>query len=207
MNKSSNIKSVPEEALKLLPWYATGWLSSQKREYMQQVLSENPEFQETLHSEYQMISAVKEDKTILDKSCLQTTEVRLNNVLSRLPSNSTVSIAKKEVTTEETPKQSFLSSLALLFTGNPSKMQYAAFATITTFTFALLFAFVAPLVDNDTVYTPASASDQMSNNSSTTVILVGLSTEPKNPQLLGVLAEINAQIQPSIFYSSTFDVF
>lgn len=189
MKKSQNKIQPPEEALKLLPWYATGWLSLPEREYMQKVLSQYPEFQTMLDAERKMISAIEDDKTILDQSCLEPTSVRLEAVLEQL------SREEDKVTTK--PKQGFIQSLSQLFSGYSPKIQYAAFATITTLTFALLFAFVAPLVDEktggDTIFYPATYSMQKAD-SSITALLIGLNTKPNDPRLLKLLRENNATI-------------
>ena len=60
MNKTQHTTQIPDKALKLLPWYATGWLTSQERTYVQKTLSQYPEFQEMLDSEHKMINAIKE---------------------------------------------------------------------------------------------------------------------------------------------------
>jgi len=188
MNKKQIKKQIPDEALKLLPWYATGWLSPQEREFVQEILSQYAELHEILDSERKMINAIKEDKSILDQSCLETTEVRLNKILAQLPKEK-----EKNEKTSIKSNQGFLIFLSKLFSSYSPKMQYAVIATVTTLTIALSFAFVAPLLDENNVYYPATSAIKKSNINSTT-LLVGLNTEATDPRLLKVLEENNAKI-------------
>lgn len=196
MNKSPNDNKIPEEALKLLPWYATGLLSSQEREYMQSALSKYPELQRMLDLEHKAIQVLKEDKSILEQSCLKATEVRLEKVLSRLPSDNKSIIKNKQGASDgavQQPKKWFASMLSLLFSGR-STFQYAAFASVTAVTIALLFAFVAPLVNNENTFYPATTSSIKMSRSSTTTILIGLNTKVNDPRILKILKENRAKI-------------
>jgi len=104
MNKKQTKKPIPSKALKLLPWYATGWLSPEEREYVQEILSQYPEFQEMLEREHQIINILKEDKSILDQSCLEDTEVRLKRVLNNLQQTSNNESPNKTSNTENQGK-------------------------------------------------------------------------------------------------------
>lgn len=189
MNKTQHTTQIPDKALKLLPWYATGWLTSQERTYVQKTLSQYPEFQEMLNSEHKMINAIKEDKTLLDHSCLETTEIRLGKVLQQLPETN-----KKSNKATNRPKQKTKEYISLLFSGFSPKKQYATFAVITTMTIALLFTVVAPLVDEGNTYYHPATSTITQSSSNTTTLLVGLNAEPSDPRLLRLLNENNAKI-------------
>lgn len=188
MNMKQLKKQIPVEALKLLPWYATGWLSPQERGYIQKVLSQYPDFQNLLDAERKMINVVKEDKSILDKSCLDATEIRLNKVLEQISSTN-----EENKKTSIGVNQGVLAHLSNLVLSCSPKIQYAVIVAVTTVTIALSFAFVAPLLDENNVYYPATSGVKKSNNNLTT-LLVGLNIEPTDPRLLKILDENNAKI-------------
>jgi len=187
MNKKQIKKQIPTKALELLPWYATGRLSPEEREHIQKILSENPEFRKILDREHQIINTIKEDKSILDHSCLETTETRLEKVLERLP------LADTQKTSEKS-KQGFLISLSNLFSDNLLKVQYGILAAITILSITLLFAFISPLVEKNTIFYPAASSVIKSNNDTTT-LLIGLNADMNHPRLLRILKENNAIIE------------
>jgi len=194
MNKMQTKKQIPPKALKLLPWYATGWLSPKEREYVQEILSQYPAFQEMLEQEHQIIKTLKDDKSILDQSCLEDTEVRLNKVLNNLPQTSNNKSPSKTSNTENQDKKNLLAYFSALFSNDSAKMQYAVFAVMTMVSIGLLFAFISPLVEEKTVFYPAASSVAKSNNSTTT-LLIGLNTEPNHPRLLKILKEYNATLE------------
>lgn len=191
MNTKENTKNkIPEEALKLLPWYATGWLSPEERSYLKKVMAEFPELQELLKTEQEIIYLIKEDQSILEQSLLGPVETRLENVLKKL-----------EAQPNTEPAQSFfnigLQKLTKVFAfGDISKIQYAAIATVGTLSLvALLFAFITPLMKQSNVFYPAALEETSKKYRNTvTVLLVGLSANPDNPTLLKLLKESHAII-------------
>jgi len=194
MNKKQIKKQIPIKALELLPWYATGYLSPEEREYVQKISSQTPDFQEMLDRERQVINILKENKSILEQTCLEATEIRLAGVLEKLP------LTEKQKNTDYS-KQGFLQKLSQkprimlsdLFSSHSPKVQYGVFAAITTLFLALLFAFISPLVEENTIFYPATSSVIKSHDGATT-ILIGLNTELDNPSLLRILKENNAVI-------------
>lgn len=188
----ANKNKIPEEAIKLLPWYATGWLSSEERDYVKEILSESPELQNLLLTEHEMIRAVKEDKSLLERSSLESTELRLENVLKKIdlePNNQT------ERKTSENLVSKLQNFISTFFSGDISKTQYAAFAAISTLSIALLFAFISPLVKEKNIFHPATVETAMRKNTgNVTILLVGTNVAPNNPELLNVLSEANATI-------------
>jgi len=193
MNNEINKNKIPDEALRLLPWYATGWLSPEERTYIKKVLVEYPEFQELLNAEHEMIQLVREDKSLLDESLLESTQHRLERVLKRI--NAEIvdgDVAKVASLGIISRLQVFLRSL---FPEEASRLQYVAVAGVSTLSIALLFAFVAPLLTHDNVFYPATVEVPVKDNvKNTTVILVGLNTESNTPKLKMVLEEANGKI-------------
>ena len=191
MNMNQTKKQIPDKALKLLPWYAIGWLSPQEREYIQEILSQYPEYRKLLATEQEVISTVKEDKSILDRSFLEPTEARLTKVLAQLPN-----IEKEQV--KENINTGLTKKISRFFTGFSTNFQYAVLASMTGLVIALSFAFVAPLLveqNEATVFHPATTSTAIKKDSShNTVLLVGLSIESSNPKLLTLLNDNSARI-------------
>jgi hypothetical protein len=190
MNRTSNKNKIPEEALKLLPWYATGWLSPEERSYLKEMMEKFPELRKLLATEREVIRLVKEDESLLDQSSLESTNSRLEKVLKKLES---------ENTTQDTKTNSLVSKLNqfihAFLSGSSSKTQYAAFAAITTLTIALLFAFISPLVKQNNVFHPATMETPVrADTKNVTIILVGLNASPSDPALLKVLKGFNGQI-------------
>lgn len=186
-NKSQG--EIPTEAIKLLPWYATGWLSPKERNYVKKVLAEFPELQELVVTEHKIIQLIKENESILEESLLAPTEQRLETVLKQLKDQ-----PRHELTPQTIPVKikSFIE--AFLF-GGASKAQYAAIATISILSIALLFAFISPLINQSNVFYPASLEDSRNEQSTnTTVLLVGLNTDTNNPTLVKLLEESHAII-------------
>ncbi len=204
MNNNQEKIQIPDEALKLLPWYAIGWLSPQERAYMQKIMAKNPELQRMLDAERETISRVKEDKGILDQSCLESTEARLAKVLSNLPANQKSSkefLCEKNIPpladsfNKEKPFSGewFAKKLSPLLSSVP-KIQYAAFAALTAFTIALIFAFVSPLIDDSNTFYPATATSIKISDNGATTLLIGLNTAVDDPRILSILKENNAKI-------------
>lgn len=191
MNKNQNKKQIPSKALELLPWYTTGTLPLQDHQYIENILSEYPELHEVLNSEHEMISAIEKDRTILEQSCLKPTSDRLETILEQLPQKS------EDTKITNKSKQGFIQNLPQLLFGNSSKIQYTAFASITTLAIALLFAFAAPLVEEttgeDTIYFPANILSEEANKN-TTSLLIGLNVGLTDPHLLSILKENKAEI-------------
>ena len=187
-NKPSKTTQIPEEALKLLPWYATGWLSPKERSYIKGVLKEHPELQELLVKEQKIISLIKEDKSILDKSSIETTEARLSKVLLKLDDHKNSPSFKKQ-STNGFDLGEFIKSF---FFG--SKIQYISIALISTISIALLYAFISPLVQQNNAYYPAALEEVNPQSKNVTILLVGLNVKPNNASLLKVLNESQATI-------------
>ncbi len=191
MNEEINKNKIPDEALRLLPWYATGWLSSEERAYVKENLAEYPEFQELLLSEYEVIRLVKDDNSLLDQSLLDAPEVRLERVLGKIKALETVEGIQNEKESSWVKLKSFFQNL--LF-GESTKFQYASIAVVSTLAIALLFAFISPLVKEGNSFYPATIETSLHDNRNVTVLLVGLNTEPNAPKLLSVLKASNAKI-------------
>lgn len=192
MNIKSNKNNIPEEAIQLLPWYATGWLSSEERDYVKEILSESPELQELLLAEHEMIRAVKEDKSLLEHTFLESTEIRLESVLKKIDLEPSNKIERKTSVDVASKLKELVSTF---FSGNVTKTQYAAFAAISTLSIALLFAFISPLVKEKNIFHPATVETTMRKNTGdVTILLIGTNVPPNNPQLLKVLNEAHATI-------------
>jgi len=194
MSTNQTEKQIPDKALKLLPWYVTGWLSPEEREYIQDIITQYPEFQELLTTEHEIITTLKEDKSILDQSFLESTDTRLAKVLAQLPS-----IDNKNMQEEKSvlsPGNGLANSISHFFSNLSNKFQYAMVASITTLVIALSFVFIAPLVErsNESIFYPATSTTLKKGASGNTVLLIGLNTEANNPQLLSLLNNNNAKI-------------
>lgn len=191
MNKKQKTKNkIPVKALKLLPWYATGWLSPEERSYLKKVIAEFPELQELLKNELEMIRLIKEDHSILDQTLLEPVETRLENVLKKLE-------AKPNTEHAQSFLKIGLQKLTTIFDlRDISKIQYAAIATVSTLSLiALLFTFISPLMKQDNIFYPAAHEETHKKYSNTvTVLLIGLSTGLDNPTLLKLLKESHAII-------------
>jgi len=187
MNTKEYTKNkIPEKALKLLPWYATGWLSPEERSYLKKVMAEFPELQELLKAEHEIIHLIKENPSILDQSLLAPVETRLEHVLKKLEAQPNTQQAQGFF---ETGLQKLTKFFAF---EDISKIQYAAIATVSAVSLvALLFAFISPLMKQSNVFYPA-ALEATSKKHQNTVLLVGLNTNPDNPTLLNLLKESGA---------------
>ncbi len=196
---SKKTHHIPDKALKLLPWYVTGRLSPQEREYMQKTLAQNLELRNLLDAEYKVLDALKEDSSILDQSCLESTDARLGRLLERLPEKQQELDGSKKSRQPLTIRTNIIAYLSKLLSGSSAKTQYIAFAALSTLALALIFSFVSPLLEvhdeqHNTFY-PASSATLKTDANQVTTLLVGLNTEPDDPQLLSLLKENKATIK------------
>lgn len=195
MNNKANKSKILDKALRLLPWYATGWLTPKERSYVKEKLLEFPELQEQLLAEHRIIDIIKEDKSLLDESALEPSELRLKKVLKKIDVETTfVQVSKPKVALITRLKQAVDSFLS----GGTTKIQYAGIAAVSTLSIALLFAFISPLVkQQNNIFHPATVETPGKERAeNVTKLLVGLSTSPDAPELLRTLREVHAKINP-----------
>ena len=196
MNKEANKNKIPEEAIKLLPWYATGWLSPEERAYVKKVLSQSTALQKELNEEHEMIKIIHEDKSLLDASAILPTEQRLENVFAKIDELEKAELQKnKGVIDVSTPASKLRQLVSSFLTGNQPKAQYAAFAMVSVLAIVIVFSLVSPLFVQKNVFYPATVDTQESTKQkNVTILLVGLSTNPQNPQIKKLLQENHASI-------------
>lgn len=199
---------IPMEALRLVPWYATGALSTDERAYIKEQLKKHPSLKKYIAEEQEIIDIVDEDKSLLDLSALEPTTVRLEKVLEKmenLSQDSTSDFSEELSNAEALPidKESSQTSLGnkireltnSIFFGDNNSFKYASFASITVF-LALLVAFISPLIKNDSgaVFHPASEKANESGKHTGTQLLVGIKTETHNTWLTDFLKRNDASL-------------
>lgn len=196
MKKEANKNKIPEEAIKLLPWYATGWLSPEERAYVKKILSKSSALQKELNEEHEMIKIIHEDKSLLDASALLPTEQRLESVFAKIDELEKDELQKHRGILEASKSNSKLKQFIYSFlSGNQSKIQYAAFAMVSVLAILVVFSLVSPLFVQKNIFYPATVDTQESiKQKNVTILLVGLSTNPQNPQIKKLLQENHASI-------------
>ncbi|CAA6825290.1 MAG: Unknown protein [uncultured Thiotrichaceae bacterium] len=73
-----------DEARLLMPWYLTNKLSSEEQRLVNEALEQSPELRGEFLQEEKMMRLVKENKRLLELTALDTTEQRLDKMLSRI---------------------------------------------------------------------------------------------------------------------------
>ncbi|MEE9327582.1 MAG: hypothetical protein V3U71_09835 [Cocleimonas sp.] len=185
-------KNIPEEAIKLLPWYATGWLSSEERTYVNKVLKEYPELQDQLDDELKMISLISKDKEVLELSSLEPSKTRLNEIFRTIDKDSIDS--KKHDSSDI--KARLKSWLPTSF-----NTQYASFAGVAILAVTLLFAFIAPLVlqekNQQSDFEPATSEENKlsKNTTNATILLVGIKGSPEVLKTLAPLKDKLSKVE------------
>ena len=200
-NKINNkLEEVPMEALQLIPWYATGWLSADERDYFQKQLKKYPVLQECLKEEQELIQLINKDKTLLELSSLEPTEVRFKKVLSRLENTNEVEatqLINDQNKKLSPPSGKITNWLQNFFSGNANnRLHYASFASIAIFA-ALLVAFIAPLIKDKskTSFHPATVQTKESKqHTSETTLLLGLKGNTQDVWLVNFLAKNHAKL-------------
>ena len=186
-NKNQNL----EEAQKLLPWYATGWLAPKERSFVQDMLSKYPALQKELELEHLIIKELKENESLLDLSLLESTEKRLGKVLDKLePHEVSVQTPIGSVSMSDKLKQ----FVYKMFSGDSTKLQYAGFAAVSVLSVALLYAFISPLVNNQNTFYPATSASFETAGEDETILLVGLNADSNDPRLKQLLQGVDARI-------------
>jgi hypothetical protein len=216
-NKSNNkLNEIPMEALQLTPWYATGCLTADERKYFQKQLKKYPALQEYLEEEQEIIRHVHQDKTVLELSSLEPTEIRLKKMLSRLDGTRTI---KNTVPAHNqgslTPAQTVRNPINWfknIFTGSENRqLHFASFASIAIFA-ALMVAFIAPLIKDKskTVFHPATIqTKETTQRSPETTLLLGLNGNTQDIWLVNFLKKNHAKLSKiqgkDGLYRITFD--
>ncbi len=75
-----------DEARLLMPWYLTNNLSSEEQKLVDEALEQSPELRGEFLQEEKMMRLLKENKSLLELTAPNTTEQRLDQVLSRIQS-------------------------------------------------------------------------------------------------------------------------
>ena len=184
MKNNTNKSKTPEKAIQLLPWYAMGLLSPEETNYIEKTLLEYPELQAQLKVEYDTINFLKEEQDLFHLSKIDTSENRLENVLADI----------NLTTNKQSIKDKLITFVRSLITGNLAGTQYIGFAVISTISIALLFAFVAPLLDQQNTFYPANTQPtEESHPSKSPDLLLGLNVKLDDPRILALLKEIKAE--------------
>lgn len=196
MNNKTNNNQIPIEALELLPCYALDLLAAKERAYVEKTLLEFPELQSHLKTEHEMIKYLQEEKELFSLSAIEQRERKLATLLERDEfnlSNETETTDKLKPTIKDKSRGFFQN----LLSGQMSQTQYLGFAAISTLSIALLFAFVAPLLDkkntgttSSTFYPAAEKEENAQRNSGS--LIVGLSVLPNDPRLTKLLIPYGA---------------
>lgn len=201
MNINNNTKKsnsdIPEEVLKLLPWYAIGKLSVEDQTLFEKALIRYPLLEEQLKQELQLIETVSADKSLLDLSAISGQEERLKSVFNIIDIEDTQNQSKahSELDTTSSLLEKLKNTFNALMPSADGMPQYARIASVgvLVLSVAVLTAFVAPLFTETSDYIPASAVSESSDeqtsliNASMTVLLVGFngtSTELGNNDIL-----------------------
>ncbi len=188
MSLGSN-NQIFEEALKLLPWYASGQLTSTEMNYVDDALKAYPELQDQLKTEYKIRNFLNEEKDLFYFSALESSEERLKAVFN----NEVFNVANTRIEDAAEDQQQVLGIkgfIQSLLSGHMTKAQYMGFASVVTLSIALLFAFVEPLVNPKNTFHPAYVGTSQSNDTS---ILVGLNVAPDDSRLIGILSEFQTR--------------
>ena len=92
-----------EEARLLLPWYLTNTLSKAEQSQVSRALEMFPELRTELQQEEKMMRLVQENTSLLELSALDTTEQRLNKMLTRIQRGEQATQVDTVVTRVEPP--------------------------------------------------------------------------------------------------------
>jgi len=190
MNLKNKKNKIFEEALKLLPWYASGRLTSAEMGYVDIALKEYPELQDQLKAEYKIRKTLNEEKELFYLSALEPSEERLKAVFNHEVFNNASTRVNDIVqgAQEASGVKEFIRSL---LSGHVTKLQYMGLASIVALSSGLLFAFVEPLVNPKNTFHPAYIGTSQSNDTS---ILIGLSVAPDDSRLVEILNKFQTKI-------------
>lgn len=195
----TNNNNIPKDIIELLPWYAIGCLSDEEHANFQTALLKYPELQRKLDEERNIIDLVSQHHELLDESALQPSAKRLENVLSQLEDNSD-KIVKTNTTdiTKSSPSlfERFKDFTSSLLPDNFGTLHYASVA-VAIFSAAIFFSLVEPIFNQDNHFVPASAkTESTTNNSTSTVLIVGLNGDPSSLQNLDLISGKYSTIEP-----------
>jgi len=189
MNLGNKNNKIFEEALKLLPWYASGQLTSTEVSYVDDALKEYPELQDQLKTEYKIRNFLNEEKELFYFSALESSEERLKAVFNHEVFSS-ANTRVDDVPQGQQQTSGLKGFIQSLLSGHMTKAQYMGFASIVTLSVALLFAFVEPLVNPKNTFHPAYIGTSQSNDTS---ILVGLNVAPDDSRLAEILGKFQTR--------------
>jgi hypothetical protein len=190
---STNKNNIPQEAIKLLPWYATGWLSAEERSYVNKVLKEYPQLQDLLNDELEMINLISENKKILELSSLDTHKTRLDNIFKTIDKDDSIDSNKHN--------SSGIKALLTSWLPTSYNTQYASFAVVAILSITLLLAFVAPLVFQEKsqqgVFEPATSAEINLSKGTTnaTILLIGIKGSPEILKTLAPLKDNLSKVE------------
>ncbi len=178
-NNTQNITYIPEEVLELIPWFAIGKLSVDAQAFFENALLSYPSLQKQVKLEKHVIGLVSADNSLLDKSVIAPTEERLKSVFNIIDSSELPSKVKSHNQSNVT--SSLLEKLKNAFDSLIPNPQHARFASVSVLVLsvAVLASFIAPKQSDTSVFIPASAVTQPTDNQASlvnaknTILLVG----------------------------------
>nr|CAA6799659.1 MAG: Unknown protein [uncultured Thiotrichaceae bacterium] len=155
MNSHESGKLIDEARL-LMPWYLTNKLSPEEQKLVNEALEQSFELRAEFLQEEKMMRLVKENKNLLELTALDTTEQRLDKLLSRIQQQAShgTTTPKEKVESTSWLNKLFRSSLLGVEWLSPAN---AAFAGLLVCQVGILgYTQLSSSSSEETIYQPAS---------------------------------------------------
>lgn len=192
-----------DEARLLMPWYLTNKLSSEEQQLVNEALEQSSELRGEFLQEEKMMRLVKENKSLLELTALDTTQQRLDKVLSRIQHEEqqtqtaqNTATAKKKGKAENWLSKFFKSGL---FGNDWLSPANAVFASLLVCQLGFMgYTQLSPSASEGAVYKPASvqktSAGQAGIKKSTATFLVEFRDDAPYGEVCDFLNTWNARI-------------
>lgn len=201
MSRLNEVENPLEEARLLMPWYVTGKLDNDEKAFVEAMLTEHPALASALQQEKELVGLVRENTQLLEITALDSTQQRLDKMLSRIdreeaPAKQVTEQANAATITHAKPAtDSWFSGLFKkpLFDMNWLTPANAVFASLL----AVQLGVASFFMQNDkseTIYESATAEATVTETSVNVVHLVDFDRDALHGDVLDFLSKWKARV-------------
>lgn len=199
MSRLNKVENPLEEARLLIPWYVTGKLGDDDNAFVEAALAEYPELDLVLQQEKELVGLVRENTQLLEIAALDSTQQRLDKMLSRIDREEQAAHAKltAEVAQPNVDKKTAGSWFASFFNKPLLDMNWltpanAVFASLLAVQVGVAAFFMQD--KTETIYESATVASTATDTAVNAVHLVDFNRDAKYGEVVDFLEQWNTRV-------------
>lgn len=198
MSRLDTVENPLEEARLLMPWYVTGKLGADDNAFVETALAEYPDLELALQQEKELVGLVRENTQLLEIAALDSTQQRLDKMLSRIDRDEQATHAKQTANVTQPKSKNAESNWFASFFKKP--MLDMSWLTPANAVFASLLAVQVGVAaffmqdKNETIYESATVATSATDTAVNAVHLVDFDREAKYGAVVDFLEQWNTRV-------------